>query len=175
MNMPPLAPPRSVFRDPLFVRNAIFGVEDSLVSTVGLLSGIASNSATHAAILSTGMIYICVEALSMAVGSFLSEESAEEFEGRGPGKSRRAAAGGAVMLVSFILAGLVPLIPYLLLSGTAALSTSIVVSLAVLLVLGSVSLPAGKGSRSAHAIRMAVLGGAAILVGVVVGSIFGAS
>jgi VIT1/CCC1 family predicted Fe2+/Mn2+ transporter len=96
-----------LLRDPLFVRNVVFGVEDSLVSTVGLLSGIAAESQSHAAILSTGVIYICVEALSMAVGSFLSEESAQEIAGKGPGKIRRAPPGRAVKLVSIVLAGLV--------------------------------------------------------------------
>ena len=62
----------------MFLRNTVFGVEDSLVSTVGLLSGIAATgSVSKSFILLTGIVYISVEAFSMAVGSFLSEEFVE--------------------------------------------------------------------------------------------------
>jgi len=64
----------------VYVRNFVFGVEDSLVSTVGLLSGIASAGASTATIFLTGTVLIFVEAFSMAVGSYLSEESVEEYE-----------------------------------------------------------------------------------------------
>jgi VIT1/CCC1 family predicted Fe2+/Mn2+ transporter len=163
---------RKLLSDPVYVRNVVFGVEDSLVSTVGLLSGIAAESQSHAAILSTGVIYICVEALSMAVGSFLSEESAQEIAGKGPGKIRRAAAGGAVMLVSFVVAGFVPIFPYLLATGTVALAWSVALSLALLFVLGFAPVSATRTGRLLHGVRMAILGGAAIVVGVIVGSIF---
>lgn len=56
----------------LYVRNITFGIADSLVSTVGLLSGIDIIGASHATVISTGLIYAFVEAFSMAVGSFLS-------------------------------------------------------------------------------------------------------
>ena len=49
----------------------IFGVEDSLVSTVGLLSGVAVAGVTRTDIFITGIILIFVEAFSMGVGNFL--------------------------------------------------------------------------------------------------------
>ena len=70
-------------RSSLYIRNIVFGVEDSLVSTVGLLSGIALGDIPRSTILFTGLVYIFVEAFSMAVGSFLSEESVEEYENTG--------------------------------------------------------------------------------------------
>ena len=54
----------------LYLRNFIFGVEDSLVSTVGLLSGVAVANVDQATIFLTGMVLIFVEAFSMGVGSF---------------------------------------------------------------------------------------------------------
>src|SRR5262245_46938731 len=62
-----------------YFRNFVFGVEDSLVSTVGLLSGVAIAGLAREEIFLTGVILIFVEAVSMAAGSFLSESSAEEF------------------------------------------------------------------------------------------------
>ncbi|HEX5774936.1 MAG TPA: VIT1/CCC1 transporter family protein [Candidatus Paceibacterota bacterium] len=160
-------------RSALYVRNVIFGVEDSLAATVGLLSGIAAEQVPHQTLLLTGFVYIFVEAFSMGVGSFLSEESAQEYEGRSM-TSLRAAFGGVAMFVSCILAGLVPILPYLVLDGEAALAGSITLSLGVLAVLG---LAQGRISRRPvlpRILRMVILGGAAVLIGVVVGKVFGA-
>ncbi len=66
-------------RDDSFIRNFVFGVEDSLVSTVGLLSGIAVAGIGRSDIVVTGVVLISVEVFSMGVGSFLSERSAEEY------------------------------------------------------------------------------------------------
>ena len=57
-----------------YLRNFIFGVEDSLVSTVGLLAGVAAGGVSSAVILTTGLVLIEVEGFSMGLGSFLTEE-----------------------------------------------------------------------------------------------------
>lgn len=158
----------------LFVRNIIFGVEDSLVSTVGLLSGIAYTGMPHRLILATGLILILVEAISMAIGSFLSEESVEEFESRKNAKGSGPALGALAMLVSYVLAGSVPLAPYLLLTGDTALAWSVSLSLGVLAILGYVQARLSGVTPLRRALRMAILGGFAILVGVTVGRVFGA-
>ena len=64
----------------LFVRNFIFGAEDSLVSTVGLLAGVASAGIPRKDIIISGVVLIFVEAFSMGVGSFLSERTTEESQ-----------------------------------------------------------------------------------------------
>ncbi len=61
-----------------YLRNFIFGVEDSLVSTVGLLAGVAAAEISAQAILTTGLVLIVVEGFSMGIGSFLTEETTEE-------------------------------------------------------------------------------------------------
>jgi len=63
-----------------YLRNFIFGVEDSLVSTVGLLAGVAAAAISQSAIVTTGLVLIVVEGFSMGVGSFLTEETTEEME-----------------------------------------------------------------------------------------------
>ena len=63
----------------LFMRNFVFGAEDSLVSTVGLLAGVATAGVLQKEIIISGVVLIFVEAFSMSVGSFLSERTTEEF------------------------------------------------------------------------------------------------
>lgn len=156
----------------LYVRNFIFGVEDSLVSTVGLLSGIATNDIPRSTILMTGFVYIFVEGFSMAVGSFLSEESAEEYATKAQASDRRPFLGSLVMFISFIIAGFIPIIPYLIFSGSTALYWSIIFSLVFLFILGFVNAKVSTIKPWRRAVRMVVLGGLAISVGVIVGRFF---
>jgi VIT1/CCC1 family predicted Fe2+/Mn2+ transporter len=153
----------------LLVRNIIFGVEDSLVSTLGLLSGIATAGVSRSVILLTGVILIAVEAVSMGVGSLLTEHSIEEFrEGRDM-PMRRAVIGGAIMLVSYLIAGFIPLAPYMLLPVNTAFPVSIAAALAALFGLGAIAALFFKTRAIRHGMEMLLLGGLAMGIGVAVG------
>jgi len=155
-----------------YLRNFIFGVEDSLVSTVGLLAGIATAEISSQAILTTGLVLIVVEGFSMGVGSFLAEETAQEMAGKTP-QTLQAVKGASIMLVSYCLAGLIPLFPYIYLLGSTAVVTSVILSLFGLFILGfGTSRYFGRPSPIRQAIRMLVLGGSAVLVGMLVGKAF---
>ncbi len=61
------------------VREVVFGLEDSLVSTLGAVSGVAVGSGQADTVILTGVVLVCVEALSMAAGSYLSSKSTTEL------------------------------------------------------------------------------------------------
>ncbi len=153
----------------LYVRNIVFGISDSLVSTVGLLAGIDASGTSRQIIILTGVVYAFVEAFSMAIGSFLSEESTEEYETKGEVSDGKPFAAGFIMFISFILASFIPIVPYLFAGLTAALWLSITLSIAALFIVGIVSAEIIKVHPWKHALKMALLGGAAILIGVLVG------
>lgn len=153
-------------------RNFIFGVEDSLVSTVGLLSGVASSGASKQTIFVTGTVLIFVEAISMAIGSFLTENSVEEYE-KNNDSFKGAFKGGTVMFASYFVAGFVPLTPYIFYEKDIAFSYSITLSLISLFCLGFVSALILRANPLKKAIQMGLLGGVAILVGISVGKIIG--
>lgn len=155
-----------------FLRNFVFGVEDSLVSTVGLVSGVAIAGASRSSIFLTGMVLIFVEAFSMGVGSFLSEESSETYINQGPATSRFSFVAAVIMFVSYFLSGFVPLSPYIVAKTTQqAFIASIIASVIALFALGLwgahlSKLPLGRGG-----LRMMVIGGLAIGLGVTVGTL----
>lgn len=160
----------------LYLRNIIFGISDSLVSTVGLLSGLdASGATSKQVIILTGIVYAFVEAFSMAVGSFLSEQSAEEYEVKGEVADGKPVAAGVAMFVSFALASFIPIVPYLVFGLASALWISIALSIAALFILGLVSAKVAHVRMFSHAWKMALLGGAAIVIGVLVGKFVRAS
>lgn len=155
----------------LYLRTIIFGIIDSLVSTVGLLAGIDVAGAPHKTVALTGIVYAFVEAFSMAVGNFLSEESAEEYESKAGVGGRSSLLAGAVMFVSFVVAALIPLLPYTLFADSWALITSVVLSVIALFIVGMVSARVSRLPMLWRGARMALLGGAAIIMGVVIGAI----
>lgn len=156
----------------LYVRSIVFGVTDSLVSTVGLLAGLDVAGAPHATIATTGAVYAVVEAFSMAVGNFLSEESAEEYATKSDVPDLIPFLAGLVMFIAFAVAAAVPLVPYLFLGDPAALASSVVLSVAALFVVGLVGARISRVPALWRGMRMALLGGAAILIGTVVGTLF---
>ncbi len=153
----------------VYIRNIIFGICDSLVSTVGLLAGIDVAGSAHQTIILTGIVYAFVESLSMAVGSFLSEEATEDFDKKGESAAATPLIAGAVMFISFLLSSFIPIFPYLVLQSAAALWASIGLSLLTLFVVGVVLANISKIRPLRHAGKMVLLGGAAIVVGVIVG------
>lgn len=153
------------------MRNFTFGVEDSLVSTVGLLSGVAIANVDRRTIFLTGVVLIFVEAVSMAVGSLLAEQSAEEYELHKEVPLRHSLLGGGVMFFSYFFAGLIPLLPYLVFPTSLALTYSISASLLSLFLLGMVAAEISRVSFVKSGLRMLLLGGTAIAVGILAGQL----
>jgi len=105
----------------------------------------------------------------MAVGSFLSEESAEEYEAKSEVSDGGPITGSVIMFVSFVLASFIPIVPYLVFNLTVALWVSIGLSIIALGIVGIVSARIVKLKVTSHAVKMMLLGGAAIVIGVLVG------
>jgi len=147
------------------MRNFIFGAEDSLVSTMGVLFGIASaGEFTQQQIFLAGLITIVVEATSMGAGSFLSESSAKEIDGR---TKMAPVADGIIMLFAYFFAGFIPLTPYLIFSVTTGKYISVIASLLSLFILGF--LPT---KRLRSGLKMAIVAGVAASIGFIVAHIF---
>ncbi|MBI2109299.1 MAG: VIT1/CCC1 transporter family protein [Parcubacteria group bacterium] len=159
-------------KDVTNIRNFVFGVEDSLVSTVGLLSGVAVAGTMPETIVLAGVVLIAVEAFSMGAGSLLSEHSARQISLRQEVPIQKSAKSALIMFFSYFFAGFIPLSPYIFLPISLAFWTSIGASLVALLILGTIS---GKiaGIRPLRpALEMLLIGGAAIALGAAVGVLF---
>ena len=153
----------------LYIKNFIFGAEDSLVSTVGLLSGIASAGIAQKEIVISGIVLICVEAFSMSVGSFLSESAIEESDSNNKNEKSKSFLAAIIMFASYFVCGLIPLFPYLIIPIEKAFIWSIIYSLVSLFVLGFISAKILKINILKNSLRMMIIGGVAIGFGVTIG------
>ncbi len=156
-----------------YIRNFIFGVEDSLVSTIGLVSGVAVAGQSNKNIVLTGTVLIFVEAFSMGVGSLLSENSAEEFEGKRDVALSKDLGYATVMFVSYLISGFIIVAPYMVLGARPAFWTSILVSFVGLFLLGVWSGKVARVHWFKRAVSMSLIGGVTILLGIIVGKITG--
>ena len=154
----------------LYLRSIIFGINDSLVSTVGFLAGISVAGVPRSTIILTGIIYTLVESFSMAMGDFLSEESAEEYASQSNVNDRPSIISAIFMFISCVLASLVPLVPYMIFISSTALVVSICFSVASLFIVGALSAHLSHLPILWRGVRMASLGGAAIVIGVAIGT-----
>lgn len=152
----------------LYTKNFVFGVEDSIVSTTGLLSGIAIAEIPKSTILLTGIILILVEAFSMGIGSFLSEDSVETLL-NDKTNTKNSTIGALIMFISYLLSGLIPLSPYIFLNRNNALLVSVFFALATLFILGIITSKAYNKKALPIAIKMLLIGGSATAIGVIVG------
>ncbi|HWP60223.1 MAG TPA: VIT1/CCC1 transporter family protein [Candidatus Acidoferrales bacterium] len=187
---------REVIESRARIREFVFGIQDGLISTVGLLAGVQGATERNAVVIITGLTAMFAGAVSMAAGSYLSssaekdifdkelreaeslaerepylaaegllkalsqeglrreesyrivrlllrEESAflrtfqEKVFGLGAAELNRPVQAALVMGLSFVLGALIPLLPYLLLTGVAALSLSIALAGATLFGVGA--------------------------------------
>mgnify|MGYP001563865769 FL=1 len=143
-----------------------------MVSTVGLLAGIASAGIARGDIIVSGAVLVCVEAFSMSVGSFLSERTTEESFSDYNKQNSNSLWAAIIMFFSYFIFGLVPLFPYFVISVDRAFWWSIAASLTFLFVLGFISAKVLKTKIFRNGLRMMLIGGIAIGLGVIVGMIF---
>ena len=61
------------------LRDAVFGTQDGLISTLGALTGIAAGTQNAEAVVIARFVIVAVESLSMAAGSYLSSKSQREY------------------------------------------------------------------------------------------------
>lgn len=153
-----------------YLQSAMFGFNDALVSTTGVIVGVSTGVDDKRIVLLAGVVTILVEALSMGSGQYLSLKSAHQLDGSR--SVRVPIISGVVMFIAYLLAGLVPLLAVLLSPAGYGRGFAIVAALACLLLLGYVKGRIVGVSAVRSALEVFVIGGIATIIGLVVGTMF---
>lgn len=151
-----------------YLRSSLFGVEDALVSTTGMIVGLIAASPSKEFILLASLITVAVEASSMGAGEFLSERAVHELE-KDQLTTMNFITGGIIMLISYLLAGLVPVLPIMFFPLPEAGFVSVISAFAGLFVLGFVKGKIVKINRTRSGLEMLFVGGIAAAIGIAVG------
>jgi len=122
-----------------YIRDLVYGANDGLITTFAVVTGVAGGALPQIAVLVIGAANLAADGVSMGVGNFLSiraDERAREADGL-PELETYPWKHGMATLVAFVVAGAVPLLPYLLpLDPTGRLTASTVMTFVALFGLG---------------------------------------
>ncbi len=163
-------------------RAAVFGINDGLVSNTALILGVGGATDDSGFVLLAGAAGLIAGSLSMAAGEYLSVRSqvemlerqfAREEPGIGAGDVDSPFAAAISSFLSFAVGAAVPLLPFAVTGGTAALAAGASLAVLALFLAGvATSLFTGRGAIRSG-LRMAAIGGGAAAVTHVVGRLFG--
>lgn len=164
------------------LREIVFGLEDGMVSTVGVMAGIAGGTQDTFVILLAGIVIVAVESLSMAAGTYLSNKTEEEYfasnakiplHKRLHMQSLKGVKQDAFFMgVAYIIGGLIPLIPYLLFPVRVGIPLSVLATVIGLIVVGMGKAKLTNTKPLKSAFEMVVVSLSAALLGYIIGKSF---
>lgn len=154
-----------------YLRSGLFGIQDGLVSTTGVVVGISAGIENKAIVILAALVAVTVEASSMAAGQYSSEKAVHQMDKTGK-HTDSLTVGALVMFFGYLLGGIVPIIPTILFDQSQARVIAIVAAFIGLFALGYI-----KGHIVGHkplrsAIELFVIGAIATTIGLIVGYVF---
>ena len=160
-----------LFKNREYLRSILFGIEDSLISTTGLIAGISVGSDNNKLVILAGIVGITIEAVSMGAGEYLSDDALQDLD-----KIKRhkdsPLLSGFLMLISYFMAGFIPLAPVILVPFPKSLVFSVIFALMGLFLLGYIKGKILKTSTFRGGLKILIVGGLATILGLFVGLLF---
>lgn len=144
-----------------YIRDLVYGANDGIITTFAVVAGVAGGNLSRTAVLVVGAANLAADGLSMAVGNFLSiraNESAREAENL-PEEEASPGRHGFATFLAFIIAGSLPLLPYVLpFTEAARFNWSLALTLGSLFVVGALRALVTKDRWWRAGLEMLVLG-----------------
>lgn len=98
-----------------YVGDLVYGANDGILTTFAVVAGVTGGALSPTTVIVVGLANLIADGLSMGVGNYLgirARESALEQQGR-PQEETQPARHGFATFLAFVVAGSVPLVPYL--------------------------------------------------------------
>ena len=158
-----------------YIRDLVYGATDGVITAFAVVAGVTGGTLTARTVLILGVANLLADGLSMGASNYLairSEERVREaMDDLVP--DSRPARHGVATFGAFVVAGVVPLLPYMFpRPAVGRFVTSSALSLIVLFVVGAARSRVGAGRWWTNGLEMLVLGAvvgvAAYAVGAVV-------
>lgn len=156
-----------------FLREVVFGANDGVVTSIGFLVGISGSVSNQSTIVVAGALTIIAGSVSMALGNYLGVKSQNEYESErtadkwsGPSP----AISGFVMGLFYLIAGMPPLLPYILVTPTTrALTMAVIIAILVMSGIGFLRWSLTGKSLGKKILETITIGMIAALVGFLAG------
>ncbi len=167
-----------------YIRDIVYGANDGIITTFAVVAGVIGANLEPKIVLVIGMASLLADGFSMAASDFLASRShramVEVDGGNNDGEDRFAPAIGAgFTLFAFIIAGILPLLPYLFPVNGRHFFTASMMTGAALFVTGVLRTLVTRRRPLLAGVEMVGIGGIAALlafgVGRLVSSLAGVS
>lgn len=151
-----------------YLRSLMFGLQDGIVSTTGVVVGISTGVSDKAIIVLAALVAVTVEASSMAAGQYSSEKAVHQMDKTGK-HTDNLYIGAFIMFVAYLVGGLFPIAPILTLDQPSARFIAIACAFVGLFIVGYI-----KGYLVEHrplrsAVELFIIGSITTTIGVIVG------
>ena len=150
-----------------YLRSLMFGLQDGIVSTTGVVVGISTGINNKDIIVLAALVAGMVEASSMAAGQYSSEKAVHQMDKTGR-HTDNLYIGALIMFIAYLIGGAFSIIPTLIFDQPLARTLAIISSFVGLFIIGYI-----KGHLVEHrplrsAIELFIIGSVATIVGVAV-------
>lgn len=158
-----------------WLRAAVLGANDGLISTASLMIGVAAAVTTRSTILVAGIAGLTAGALSMAAGEYVSVSSQRDTEhadlarerselGINPDELANPVQASVVSALSFFAGAILPIVVIAVGPAAARVLVTMIVTLIGLVALGSLGARLGGAPQGRAAVRVFVGGFLALLI-----------
>lgn len=154
-----------------YLRSGLFGIQDGLVSTTGVVVGISIGIDHKAIIILASLVAVSVEASSMAAGQYSSEKAVHQLDKTGK-HTDSLMFGALIMFFGYFLGGMVPIIPTVLFNQPEARFIAIIASFIGLFILGFIKGKIVEHKPLRSALELFIIGAIATAIGLLVGHLF---
>jgi VIT1/CCC1 family predicted Fe2+/Mn2+ transporter len=157
-----------------YIRDLVYGANDGVITTFAVVAGVTGGTLSPAAVLVLGVANLLADGLSMGVGNYLgirSDERVREAQML-PEQEAFPIRHGVATFLAFVVAGAVPLVPYLFAGAVMnRFVWSTCLSMGVLFTIGAARSRVGTGTWWANGLEMLGLGAVVGVVAYYAGSL----
>lgn len=146
-----------------FLRDSVFAADDGIITTFAVVAGSMGASLSPRVVLILGAANLLADGFAMASGNYLAVKSEEEYEEAEDSKGKyyhSPLPHGMITFASFVVAGLIPLTPYLF-GMSQSFYLSFILVLFSLFTVGSVRTKFTKKKWFLGGLEMVAVGGIA--------------
>jgi VIT1/CCC1 family predicted Fe2+/Mn2+ transporter len=157
------------------LREMIFGLEDSLITCLGTVTGMAAGGQERLVVLLSGVVVTIISIASMSAGSYLSSKSALGIQRplqTEAGRFLFSLRSALTMAISYAIGGFLPILPYLFFPIPIALYLTPCFTALILFGVGAGSAYYTKASLWKSGLEMMMISLGAALIGYLIGQEF---
>lgn len=153
-----------------FLRDFVFAADDGIITTFAVVAGSLGASLSPRIVLILGAANLLADGFAMASGNYLAVKSEEEYEEAEDKSSKYHSPlpHSVITFFSFVIAGIVPLIPYFVGIKQSFYASTVLVAVSLFSV-GAIRSRFTKKKWTSGAIEMVVIGGSAAFVAYLAG------